>query len=52
MTLLLDLVQQAGASLLMVTHSARLAARLDRQVVLKTGRVHGCIDGLIDWSDA
>lgn len=42
MTLLLDLVQQAGASLLMVTHSARLAERLDRQVVLKAGRVHGC----------
>lgn len=41
MTLLLDLVQQAGASLLMVTHSARLAARLDRQVVLNAGRVHG-----------
>ena len=41
MTLLLDLVQQAGASLLMVTHSARLAARLDRQMVLKAGRVHG-----------
>jgi putative ABC transport system ATP-binding protein len=41
MTLLLDLVQQAGASLLMVTHSARLAARLDRQLVLKAGRLHG-----------
>lgn len=41
MTLLLDLVQQAGASLLMVTHSARLAARLDRQLVLKAGRVQG-----------
>ncbi len=41
MTLLLDLVQQAGASLLMVTHSARLAARLDRQMVLKAGCVHG-----------
>ncbi|MGE6793723.1 ABC transporter ATP-binding protein [Pseudomonas guineae] len=41
MTLLLELVQQAGASLLMVTHSARLAARLDRQMVLKAGCVHG-----------
>jgi putative ABC transport system ATP-binding protein len=51
MTLLLDLVQQAGASLLMVTHSARLAARLDRQVVLKSGLVHGYIDGIIDGSD-
>jgi putative ABC transport system ATP-binding protein len=51
MTLLLDLVQQAGASLLMVTHSARLAARLDRQVVLKSGLVHGYIGGIIDGSD-
>lgn len=41
MALLLDLVQQAGSSLLMVTHSARLAARLDSQVVLEAGRVHG-----------
>lgn len=41
MALLLELVQQAGSSLLMVTHSAVLAARLDRQVVLKAGRVHG-----------
>jgi putative ABC transport system ATP-binding protein len=51
MTLLLDLVQQAGASLLMVTHSARLAARLDRQVILKAGLVHGYIGGIIDGSD-
>ncbi len=41
MALLLELVQKAGSSLLMVTHSASLAARLDRQVVLKAGRVHG-----------
>lgn len=41
MALLLDLVGEAGASLLMVTHSAALAGRLDRQVVLKSGRVHG-----------
>ncbi|MBL4835644.1 MAG: ABC transporter ATP-binding protein [Pseudomonas sp.] len=41
MALLLQLVQQAGSSLLMVTHSATLAARLDRRVILKAGRVHG-----------
>lgn len=41
MALLLELVQEAGSSLLMVTHSASLAARLDRQVMLKSGRVHG-----------
>lgn len=41
MALLLELVQHAGSSLLMVTHSASLAARLDRQVVLKAGQVHG-----------
>jgi|TARA_R110000850_G_scaffold141244_2_gene263053 putative ABC transport system ATP-binding protein len=41
MALLLELVQQAGSSLLMVTHSTALAARLDRQLILKAGRVHG-----------
>ena len=41
MALLLELVQQAGSSLLMVTHSTALAARLDRQLVLKAGCVHG-----------
>ena len=41
MALLLELVQEAGSSLLMVTHSASLAARLDRCVILKAGRVHG-----------
>lgn len=39
MDLLLDLVSQSGAALLMVTHSARLAGRLQRQVVLEHGRV-------------
>lgn len=41
MALLLALVDEAGASLLMVTHSARLASRLDRQILLSTGRVQG-----------
>lgn len=39
MALLRDLVAQSGASLLMVTHSLRLAARLDRVVVLRAGRI-------------
>lgn len=39
MDLLLDIVNQSGAALLMVTHSARLAGRLQRQVVLERGRV-------------
>ena len=38
-TLLLELVAEAGSSLLMVTHSQQLAQRLDRQVVLRLGRV-------------
>ncbi|MFO7705558.1 MAG: ABC transporter ATP-binding protein [Halopseudomonas sp.] len=41
MALLLALVDEAGASLLMVTHSARLASRLDRQILLSAGRVQG-----------
>ncbi|MBM3614666.1 MAG: ABC transporter ATP-binding protein [Alphaproteobacteria bacterium] len=40
MALLLQLVAQAGAGLLMVTHSPRLAARLDRRVHLAAGRLH------------
>ncbi len=36
---LLALVAQTGSSLLMVTHSARLAARLSRRLVLQHGRV-------------
>ncbi len=39
MDLLLDLVATSGASLLMVTHSQNLAARLDRRVVLRGGRL-------------
>ncbi len=37
--LLLDLLRDSPTSLLMVTHSPRIAARLDRQVVLQRGRV-------------
>jgi len=37
--LLLDLLRDSPTSLLMVTHSPRLAARLDQQVVLHHGRV-------------
>lgn len=37
MTLLLALINEAGSSLLMVTHSARLAARLDRTMTLSQG---------------
>jgi putative ABC transport system ATP-binding protein len=37
--LLLDLLRDSPTSLLMVTHSPRIAARLDRQVVLHRGRV-------------
>jgi putative ABC transport system ATP-binding protein len=39
MDLMLRLVAQTGAGLLMVTHSPRLAARLDRTVRLSAGRV-------------
>ena len=37
--LALDLVAQTGCAFLMVTHSARLSARLDRQVALVQGRL-------------
>ncbi|KMK66227.1 ABC transporter ATP-binding protein [Puniceibacterium sp. IMCC21224] len=39
LTLLLDLVQRSGAGLLMVTHSPRLAAKLDRALHLRDGRL-------------
>ena len=39
MALLLRLVAQTGAGLLMVTHSPRLAARLDRRVHLSAGHL-------------
>ncbi|MBQ0744161.1 MAG: ABC transporter ATP-binding protein [Pseudomonas sp.] len=41
MALLLALVDKVGSSLLMVTHSSRLASRLDQQILLSNGRVHG-----------
>jgi putative ABC transport system ATP-binding protein len=34
-----DLVTRTGCGFLMVTHSARLAGMLDRQVTLHAGRV-------------
>jgi putative ABC transport system ATP-binding protein len=34
-----DLVARTGCGFLMVTHSARLAAKLDRQVILSGGRI-------------
>jgi putative ABC transport system ATP-binding protein len=34
-----DLVARTGCGFLMVTHSARLAAMLDRRVTLHAGRV-------------
>jgi putative ABC transport system ATP-binding protein len=39
--LLLELVREAGSSLLMVTHSTRLAGRLARCLTLHLGRVQG-----------
>jgi putative ABC transport system ATP-binding protein len=37
LALALDLLKATGAAMLMVTHSTRLAARLDRQVTLSSG---------------
>jgi putative ABC transport system ATP-binding protein len=39
MALMLELVTDVGAGLLMVTHSATLAARLSRRVHLSAGRL-------------
>ncbi|MNJ11963.1 putative ABC transporter ATP-binding protein [compost metagenome] len=39
LALMLQLVGEAGSSLLMVTHSPRLAARLEQRCVLRAGRV-------------
>lgn len=39
LALCLDLVRETGSGFLMVTHSERLAARLDRRVHLKAGQV-------------
>ena len=37
--LMLSLVAKTGAALVMITHSTRLAGRLDRQLHLHAGRV-------------
>ncbi|MFS2150648.1 ABC transporter ATP-binding protein [Rhizobium sp. Rhizsp42] len=37
--LMLDLARSAGSALLLVTHSTRLAARLDRTVLLRGGKI-------------
>ncbi|WP_018901336.1 ABC transporter ATP-binding protein [Rhizobium sp. 2MFCol3.1] len=37
--LMLDLARSTGAALLLVTHSTRLAARLDRTVLLRDGKI-------------
>jgi len=39
MVLLVDIVKQAGSSLLMVTHSSEMAAYLDEQWLLKQGKL-------------
>lgn len=39
LSLMLDLVAESGAGFLMVTHSTRLAGRLDARLHLKAGRV-------------
>jgi len=39
LTLLLELVRDSGCALLMVTHSARVASRLERRLVLSHGRL-------------
>jgi putative ABC transport system ATP-binding protein len=38
--LMLSLSGEAGSAFLLVTHSIRLAAKLDRQILLRAGRVH------------
>jgi putative ABC transport system ATP-binding protein len=39
LALMLEMAAEAGAGLLMVTHSSRLAARLGRELVLERGRL-------------
>ncbi|KTS79095.1 ABC transporter ATP-binding protein [Pseudomonas oryzihabitans] len=41
LALLLELVAETGSSLLMVTHSARIASQLDRTLQLERGRLSG-----------
>jgi len=42
LALMRDLVAETGAGLLLVTHSTRLAARLDRRLHLSQGRIAPC----------
>jgi len=39
LALMLELVAETGAGLLVVTHSPRIAARLDRRLHLRAGRL-------------
>jgi putative ABC transport system ATP-binding protein len=41
MTLLMDLRDRHGATLVLVTHAPELAARCDREIRLRDGRVAG-----------
>lgn len=41
LSLMLELTAEAGAALLLVTHSPRLAARCDRRAHLRKGRIEG-----------
>ncbi|ARP86424.1 ABC transporter ATP-binding protein [Bordetella genomosp. 9] len=51
--LLLELVREAGSALLMVTHSGRLAGRLDRRLTLHLGRIQaGVQDGAVSRRQA
>ena len=45
LALLLELVAETGSSLLMVTHSARIASHLDRTLQLERGRLGGAAVG-------
>ena len=45
LSLLLELVAETGSSLLMVTHSARIARHLDRTLHLERGRLDGAAVG-------
>jgi putative ABC transport system ATP-binding protein len=37
--LMISLSRSAGSALLLVTHSSRMASKLDRQVVLRGGKI-------------
>ena len=45
LALLRELVAETGSSLLMVTHSARIASHLDRTLQLERGRLGGAAVG-------